>query len=200
MRYSAEHKEETRRKILDAAARRFRAEGYEGLGIDGLAKAAGVTNGAFYGHFATKADAFRAVVTSGLAELRDGIDQCRAEGGEDWLGHFAQFYFSDPKIGCAEDACALPSFAPEAARAPAETREAFQTALLEVMRAMAAGLPGETADGRETRAWIALALLTGGVTLSRAVPDPTLVARIVDALTPAVVKLASPVQPSASTF
>ncbi|MFX7836726.1 TetR family transcriptional regulator, partial [Acinetobacter baumannii] len=88
----------TRKKILDAAARRFRAEGYDGLGIDGLAKAAGVTNGAFYGHFDSKADAFREVAIQGLVELREGIERYRAEYGVEWLAAFTRFYFSAGKI------------------------------------------------------------------------------------------------------
>src|ERR1700712_1064283 len=51
MRYSPEHKEETKRRILLAAGRSFRKEGFNQAGIDGLARGAGVTSGAFYGHF-----------------------------------------------------------------------------------------------------------------------------------------------------
>ncbi len=189
MRYSAEHKEETRRKILDAAARRFRAEGYDGLGVDGLAKEAGVTNGAFYGHFASKADAYREVMISGLEELRIGIERFRAEGGADWIADLARFYFSEPKIDCAENACALPTFAPETSRAPAGTREAFQTELLRLKDALAAGLDGEHTDDR---AWRMLALLAGGVTLARAVPDPELSRHIAAVLCDAVTASAKP--------
>jgi AcrR family transcriptional regulator len=188
MRYSVEHKAETRRKILEAAARRFRAEGYEGLGVDGLAKAAGVTNGAFYGHFASKAEAYQAVVEAGLEELRQGILKFRKEGGADWLGVFTQFYFSPPKIECAEAACGLPAFAPEAARAPAETREMFQAKLLEVVEAMAAGLDGPEAT-RTERAWLVLAALAGGVTLVRALSDEARARTIAASLAPAIADL-----------
>lgn len=168
MRYSAEHKAQTRTKILDAAARRFRVEGYEGLGVDGLAKAAGVTNGAFYGHFATKADAYREIVAAGLDELRVGIERFQAEYGADWVRPFAAFYFSAPKIEQAEIACALPAFGPEIARAPNATRDAFGVALYGVHRALVAGLAGDDATAR---AWTMLGLMLGGVTLARAVPD-----------------------------
>ena len=131
-----------------SAARRFRAEGYDGLGVDGLTKAAGVTNGAFYGHFDSKADAFREVVVSGLAELREGIERMRDQGGAGWVGDLADFYFSEPKIGCPENVCALPGFGPEAARAPAPTREAFQAELVRVKDALAAGLSSPEADDR----------------------------------------------------
>ena len=171
MRYSAAHKAETRRKILDAAAARFRVEGYDGLGVDGLAKAAGVTNGAFYGHFASKADAYREVLVSGLRDLRAGIERYRAQHGADWVQPFAAFYFGRSKLDLAENACALPAFGPEAARAPEATRVAFETELASVHAAVRDGL---AADNRDARAWEMLALMLGGVTIARAVPDAAL--------------------------
>jgi AcrR family transcriptional regulator len=190
MRYSAEHKEETRRKILDAAGRRFRAEGYDGLGIDGLAKEAGVTNGAFYGHFASKADAFREVVVEGLEELAEGIAGFRAKGGENWASDLATFYFSPAKLNQPENTCALPSFAPETARAPGPTREAFQAELIKVKDELVAGfdVTGKEAD---ERAWLLLALLAGGVNLARAVPDPDLSDSIARVLRLAVEQVAT---------
>jgi TetR/AcrR family transcriptional repressor of nem operon len=44
--------------MIAAASRGFRSNGYAGIGVDGLAKAAGVTSGAFYSHFGSKDAAF----------------------------------------------------------------------------------------------------------------------------------------------
>lgn len=191
MRYSAEHKEETRRKLLDAAARRFRALGYDGLGVDGLAKEAGVTNGAFYGNFASKAEAFRVVVAAGLDELRQGVERFRAENGEEWLQAFAEFYLSDPKLNCPEKTCPLPAFAPEVARAPRETQEVFQAELLRVADAVAEGLDPETPAAARGRAWAILALLAGGVLLARAAPDAALSEEISEAVRQATLESAA---------
>jgi TetR/AcrR family transcriptional repressor of nem operon len=195
MRYSAEHKELTRKKILDAAARRFRAEGYDGLGIDGLAKAAGVTNGAFYGHFESKADAFRAVAVEGLVELREGIERYRAKCGDNWLADFTRFYFSAPKIDCPENICALPSFAPEMARAPKETQAAFQRELAAVVRAVAYGLRYVDATVREEKAWTILTLLAGGVTLARSIGDTATQAGMLAGLEQAVLAVGQTAPP-----
>ncbi len=194
MRYSAEHKEETRRKILAAAGRRFRAEGYDGLGIDGLAKEAGVTNGAFYGHFASKADAFREVVVEGLEDLRSGIASFRAKGGDDWARDLAAYYFSDAKLNQPENTCALPSFAPETARAPEATRAAFQAELLRLRDELAAGFD---VSGREAdeRAWLVLAMLAGGVNLARAVADPEVSETIALTIRDAVERIAQGEKP-----
>src|SRR6516225_10426199 len=92
MRYSAEHKEETRRRILNAAGQLFRKEGYGGSGIDGLTRAAGVTNGAFYGHFKTKSEAFQIAVVAGLEVLRLAVVELKAGRGKRWLKIFIDFY------------------------------------------------------------------------------------------------------------
>jgi len=81
----ADRKEESRARILASAGRGFRSRGYGGLGVDGLAKEAGVTSGAFYAHFTSKAAAFREAVAAGMQDLRLAIEQLRsAEGGPAW--------------------------------------------------------------------------------------------------------------------
>jgi TetR/AcrR family transcriptional regulator, transcriptional repressor for nem operon len=52
MRYAPDHKAKTRRRILSAAARRFRERGYRGAGVDEVMRSAGLTAGGFYAHFA----------------------------------------------------------------------------------------------------------------------------------------------------
>src|SRR3954467_14583546 len=56
MRVSREEAAHNRERILDAAARRFRECGFEGIGVADLMKEAGLTHGGFYGHFSSKDD------------------------------------------------------------------------------------------------------------------------------------------------
>ena len=53
-RYGTEHKEATRRRIVERAGRRFKRDGIDGSGIATLMADAGLTNGAFYAHFAVQ--------------------------------------------------------------------------------------------------------------------------------------------------
>lgn len=48
--------EETRAKLLDAAAQVFELKGYEGATVSQIASEAGVTTGAIYAHYKSKAD------------------------------------------------------------------------------------------------------------------------------------------------
>jgi TetR/AcrR family transcriptional regulator, transcriptional repressor for nem operon len=194
MRYSAEHKQETRARIVDAAGRLFRKEGYGGSGIDGLTKAAGVTNGAFYGHFKTKSEAFRTAVLAGLEELRTAIAVLKAEQGRGWLTTFVSYYLG-PKRTCDLDhSCALPSLSPDVMRADRETRSAYEAELLRVVGEISSGLPGGPADERDDTAIAMLALLSGGVTMARAVADPSASERIANAVLRLALQMARPAQ------
>jgi AcrR family transcriptional regulator len=194
MRYSTEHKLETRMRVLNAAGEIFRQEGYGGSGIDALTKAAGVTNGAFYGHFKSKGDAFRAAVLAGLEELRLGISNLKAQKGRGWLATFVGYYLG-PKLTCAlGQSCALPSLSPDVMRADTATRVAYEVELRRLMEEVASGLTGNSAMAREDDAIALLALLSGGVTMARAVSDPVLSARIAEAIERKVGAIASSVK------
>jgi len=181
MRYKPGHHAESHQRILQAVGRGLRTAGYTGIGVDGLAEAAGVTSGAFYGHFKSKAEAFQAAVTAGLEELRIGIASFQEKSGPGWLAAFADFYLTE-KVTCPPgDACGLPSFAPEVARADEASREAYQAGLLELVAAVEAGL-SDSKNERRAIAWEILAKLVGAVMLARAVPDPALAAEIASAV------------------
>src|SRR5436853_5570296 len=75
-RYDKEHKQATRRRIIEAAGRRLKRDGIDGSGIATLMADAGLTNGAFYAHFESKED----LVTSAVAEqLRAQQESFRAQ-------------------------------------------------------------------------------------------------------------------------
>jgi AcrR family transcriptional regulator len=188
MRYSTEHKEETRARVVAAAGQVFREEGYGGASIDALTKAAGVTNGAFYGHFKSKGAAFRTAVLSGLEELRQGIATLKAREPAGWLKTFVGYYLGYKRTCALGESCALPSLSPDVMRADDETRGVYTVELKRVIAEVAAGLPetgaAERTDAaREEQAILLLAMLSGGVTLSRAVDDAALSERIADIVT-----------------
>ena len=65
-RYGNEHKEETRRRIIESAGRRLKRDNIDGSGNAALMADAGLTNGAFYAHFASKEDLVASVVQEEL--------------------------------------------------------------------------------------------------------------------------------------
>jgi TetR/AcrR family transcriptional repressor of nem operon len=179
MRRNAAQTEATGRRVLDAAGREFRTHGFAGVGVDGLAKAAGVTSGAFYGHFRSKAAAFRAAARAGAERLRIAVEQRREHFGGAWFEAFAADYLGAPHRRAVAEGCVMPSLSSDVARADDATRDAYAEELKRVAAVVAAGLPGE--GGREA-AWAPLAQLAGGLLLARAVRDEALAEEIAGAV------------------
>ena len=73
MRYGKEHKQATRRRIIETAGRRFKRDGIDGSGVATLMADAGLTNGAFYAHFASKEDLVATAVADQLREQRERL-------------------------------------------------------------------------------------------------------------------------------
>ena len=65
MPWNNEHKTKSRDKILEAAACLFTQKGYDAVSIDDVMRNAGLTRGAFYAHFSSKADLYNQAVLSG---------------------------------------------------------------------------------------------------------------------------------------
>lgn len=189
-RYNKEQKEQTRERIIAAAGRTFRRGGYSGIGVDGLAKEAGVTSGAFYGHFSSKEDAFNETVKSGLKELNEGIQKFQTEYGDKWISPFVDFYLGQ-KLTCdLSEACSMPTLTPEVARSNQTIRETYQVQILKVIETIANGLPQMDSKIRSQKAWAFISLLSGGVTTIRALVDETISKEAVNAIRAAALKVA----------
>jgi len=173
-----EQKAQTRERILAAAARSFRKGGFGGVGVDGLSKAAGVTSGAFYTHFTSKAEAFRASVVQGVTDVVKGMRQMQAEHGKNWWGKFVAFYLHEKRKCDLSESCGLQSLSSEVARADDESRTAFTNELLLVAKAIVDGPSSLNAPETIEEAYAALATLVGAVTLARAVNDQVVARKI----------------------
>lgn len=166
-----------RERLLQAAGRGFRTGGFGGAGVDGLAKEAGLTSGAFYSYFDSKNDAFRLVLHEGFEIFQRGITIMREKHGENWVPALIDFYFTERMEAALCDACVLPSLTADAMRADDEIRLEYQKDLQKLAEALASGLNGDLA-----RAWRLLALFAGGAALARTVKDEKIRTEIVQAI------------------
>ena len=172
MRYKPGHKEASRARILEAAGRGFRRHGLGGIGVDGLAREAGVTSGAFYVHFSSKSIAFEEVAVAGLEQLLASIERLQAERGAAWIEAFVDRYLGIRRTCRLDDACGLQALTPEVVRADVAVRRRYEAALKRIAERVAQGLPERPgAPSTTERAWSLLALLSGGVTMTRSTVD-----------------------------
>ena len=81
MRYGKDHKQATRRRIVEAAGRRFKQDGIDGAGVATVMSDAGLTNGAFYAHFESKEDLVANVLADQLRTQRQSFDAQQPRSG-----------------------------------------------------------------------------------------------------------------------
>jgi TetR/AcrR family transcriptional repressor of nem operon len=173
---AAEH----RQALLEQAGRLFRGRGIAGVSLAEVARAAGLTHGAFYGHFSSKtalvAEAVQGSLLAGAGHWRRRAARARA-GGADPLAAIIGGYLTERHRDAPEAGCALAALGPEVSRAEApladalrEGTEALALVLAEEVAALHSALaPAEC----RARGLAILAAMTGGLVLSRALAaDP----------------------------
>ena len=172
MRYEKGRKEASRQKILEVAAERFRSDGIAATGLATIMSDAGLTNGAFYPHFRSKADLVRETVAAATSATRFG--NFIAEDGLDVAldAYLSPEHRDDPGQGCP-----LAALLPELARQPLETRRVYADNFLALARELASALPAKTKDP-EGVAIAIYATLIGSVQLARAAEGTNLSDRI----------------------
>ncbi|MDP1839555.1 MAG: TetR/AcrR family transcriptional regulator [Reyranella sp.] len=74
---------DTRRRILDVAARLFREQGYAGVSLRAIAREADMKAGSFYYHFASKEDLVVDVLNEGIRAVRDSVERAMQSLGPD---------------------------------------------------------------------------------------------------------------------
>ena len=142
MRYKAGEKEAVRRKMVKATSRSFRSHGYSGVGVDGLAKAAGVTSGAFYSHFGSKDEAFDAALAQGLDEVIDAVPKFQSEHGAAWVKAFAQYYLGKAHRSDLACGCAMATLTPEVVRSDPTVHATYEKKMTVIANLVARGLAG----------------------------------------------------------
>ncbi|TIM28179.1 MAG: TetR/AcrR family transcriptional regulator [Mesorhizobium sp.] len=191
MRYEKGRKDASRQRIMEVATERFRSDGIAASGIAGIMGEAGLTNGAFYPHFPSKAALVRESVAAALEAQATQIQEAVAAGG---LPMAIDAYLSAEHRDNPGHGCASAALLPEIAREPVETRQVYAEHLLKLVRPVAAEL---TPDGRDpdSVAFGLFATLIGTLELSRAVNGTELSDRILAA---GAVAAKSLLQPSGS--
>lgn len=96
-------REDTRQRIYDSAMEIFRRDGFEAARVDDVAKAAGVSHGTFYFHFATKDEVLIQCLRASEVRVVAAIDQVPEGAGlvpalEATCAHIAAEWEGDPAI------------------------------------------------------------------------------------------------------
>jgi TetR/AcrR family transcriptional repressor of nem operon len=178
VRYGKEHKQATRQRIIEAAGRRFKRDGIDGSGVATLMADAGLTNGAFYAHFASKEDLVATAIVDQLRTQYVGLDAVAP--GRAGVEQLVRTYLSPEHRDNPEDGCPSAALLDEISRCSDATRRAYTDALLAFIDDIAARLaPHDPHSARATTLSI-YALLVGTLQLSRALADRKLADEVLE--------------------
>jgi TetR/AcrR family transcriptional repressor of nem operon len=172
MRYGPEHKQQTRERIVRAAARRFRSRGTEGAAIGDLMRDLRLTHGGFYRHFDSKEDLVAEAFEHALEEGRERAANAAAQaprGGE--LKAVIDSYLDLEHCENVADGCPVAALSAEMARRPPASREPFLKALRHHIGVMEKYLPGATEEERRQKAVALFSGMAGTLTVARAFSD-----------------------------
>jgi TetR/AcrR family transcriptional repressor of nem operon len=180
---------------MEVAAERFRCEGIAASGLAGIMSDAGLTNGAFYPHFQSKAELVRESVTSALEDQSHRLQDAFAAGG---LEAVLAVYLSAEHRDNPGSGCVSAALLPELARQPPATRSLYASRFLTMVYQMASSLPPQTQDP-EGVALAIYATLIGALQLARATQGTALSDRILAAGADAARALVQPYQDKGQT-
>jgi len=174
MRYDSEHKQQTRTKVLDAAAKAIRRDGPDRVGVASVMADAGFTHGGFYAHFGSKDALIAAAIGHMFEQARARFDrETQGRQPADALEHYIDFYLSKKHRDTRELSCPIAALSSDLPRLPAAAVERYAQGvrgLTERFQRLIAQLPNPPIDALQTARSV-VAEAVGALALSRAEPD-----------------------------
>src|SRR5215211_1491600 len=178
VRYDQQHKDATRKRILEAAGRRLKRDGIDGSGIATLMADAGLTNGAFYAHFKSKEDLVAHAVLEQLREQRESFSAQPPERAG--VEQIVRQYLSVQHRDAPQDSCASAALLDEIGRSTRAIKRAYTEGVLAVIDDIAARLAPDDPQSARVKTLSVFALMVGTLQVSRALADRQLADEVLE--------------------
>lgn len=177
MAWHPDHKQHSRKRILNAAATLFARKGFDNTGINDIMEEAGMTRGAFYHHFSSKRELYQeSLRNAAINRFRQALqDPDDLQSGVD-LKRLIETYLDPSHPLGIDGGCPMAFLVTDIAQRD-ETIRSTYTGLLQGMlhRVQAATGSDQQAVLRQ------LVLMIGGVAIARAVNNDELRLQLLDA-------------------
>jgi TetR/AcrR family transcriptional regulator, transcriptional repressor for nem operon len=187
-RYGKDHKQATRRRIIEAAGRRLKRDGIDGSGVAALMADAGLTNGAFYAHFDSKEDLVASAVADQLRQQRDVFSGQSLEA-------IVRRYLSPQHRDDREGGCPSAALLDEIARSSDAVKRAYTEGQLAIIDDVATRSAPDDPESVRAQTLGIFAVMVGTLQVSRALADRRLADEVLEqGIQNALALLASPPQ------
>lgn len=144
-------REQTHQRIVDAAARALRREGFAGVGVAEVMKQAGLTHGGFYAHFDSRDTLLREALESAAADSMVNLSGRAAKlvaQGMSPLRALIETYLSDEHCAATEQGCVVGALGSEMARQSDALLAVSRTRAERLVALVAAALPAGAPAGQ----------------------------------------------------
>jgi TetR/AcrR family transcriptional regulator, transcriptional repressor for nem operon len=167
MRYSKQHKQATKQKIIRNANALFTAKGFDGTSIEEIMRSCALTRGGFYAHFRSKAQLYReAIKLSAVRRIAPITDENK------WIETLLSEYLDSGKEHeTSNDRWAF--FASDLASENPEVRSAYAIAF-KAMSEKILGRMGAQFGLTEESSYAIAAMLIGAAAVARTIDDDAL--------------------------
>jgi AcrR family transcriptional regulator len=167
MPYSAEHKQQSREKILKSAFACFTEKGFENTSIDEIMQRAEMTRGAFYAHFSSKGELYQQALLTGAENSQLLKKKPDSFSDQEWLNMLVTGYLSEFHIQQKVSPCPLAFLVTDVAVGEPEVRKTY-TAIFKGMNEKIHSMAKPYSDCDESQIYAVTAMLIGAVAVGRA--------------------------------
>jgi TetR/AcrR family transcriptional repressor of nem operon len=184
LRYSSEHKQLTRVRIVDAASQAFRERGVAGTGLDEVMRRAGLTHGGFYAHFRDKAELVAEACAAGFAEAVPNLSRIAAlPSRAARVRLLIDSYLSERHRKNRGSGCLIVAVAADMARLDGSARRAYSQAFTRHLERLGSALRlSRDPDKNLDRVTQLMSSLVGALLFARAIDDPQQSQRILHSM------------------
>lgn len=174
MKVTRAQAEANRERIVDVAGELFREKGFDGIGLNELMQAAGLTRGGFYGHFESKDELASLACERALSANDQYWEELSAKPPAEALHALVGFYLSDLHCQRMAKGCAMAALAGDVARSGPALQGTFEGGVENFLQVLEPLMQGDGPAARRERALATLSQLVGALVLARAVKSPEL--------------------------
>ncbi|CAN7258234.1 TetR/AcrR family transcriptional regulator [Phenylobacterium sp. LjRoot219] len=178
MNLAVSRKDETRRRIVETAARLFMEKGVDRVGVDEIMRECGLTHGGFYSYFPSKEALISDACVAALEETAHQWEGLARKLGDDeqWASFLDTYLAGDLVTSENNPACPAAILGADVARRPGKIQDTYVAHLRAVIDKV-----GEEAGSDRAHAILSFAALVGATSLAAQVgQDKDLAAEILN--------------------
>jgi TetR/AcrR family transcriptional repressor of nem operon len=182
MRYDAEHKATTHRRIVKGASRQLRKKGLSGPAVATLMKASGLTHGGFYKHFPSRDALVVEAIEESFRDLTQTLIDAAAmqSGSRDPWQAIIKTYLSLERCDRAEIGCPMAALAPDMARTAPAMKRRISAAIMKFREELIPFMPGRTVEEKSSNFLMIITSMVGTIAIARIMPELAVRERILN--------------------